>query len=119
VEDNKDTLNYLTLVLESRGHELTTAQRLSEALGAAEGREFDLILSDIELPDGSGLELMRQLRWRGIPALAFSGYGSEDDARASLEAGFTEHLTKPVSFSRLEVAIHRVTSSCRPAGVRD
>ena len=119
VEDNKDTLNYLTHVLGSRGHELTTARHLSEALGAAEGREFDLILSDIELPDGSGLELMRQLRWMGVPAIAFSGYGSEDDTRASLEAGFTEHLTKPVSFSKLEVAIHRVTALSRPAGVRD
>jgi signal transduction histidine kinase/ActR/RegA family two-component response regulator len=119
VEDNKDTLNYLTLVLASRGHELTTAQRLSEALAAAEGREFDLILSDIELPDGSGLELMRQLRWLGVPAIAFSGYGSEDDARASLEAGFTEHLTKPVSFSKLELAIHRVTATCRPVSIRD
>ncbi|WP_435011599.1 histidine kinase N-terminal 7TM domain-containing protein [Tundrisphaera lichenicola] len=118
VEDNKDTLNYLRIVLESRGHELTTAQRLTEALQAASSRDFDLILSDIELPDGSGLELIRQSRWRGIPSIAFSGYGSEDDAQASLAAGFTEHLTKPVTWAKLEAAIRRVTTYCRPT-IRD
>jgi CheY-like chemotaxis protein len=52
---------------------------------------------------------MRQLRGTGLPAIALSGYGSEEDVRASLEAGFTEHLTKPVDLTRLIAAIQRVT----------
>jgi signal transduction histidine kinase/ActR/RegA family two-component response regulator len=115
VEDNKDTLMYLALVLEARGHKVTTAKRLSEALQAAAEHRFDLIVSDIELPDGSGLELMRQLNWRGQPAIALSGYGSEEDIRASRQAGFAEHLTKPVEISKLEETILQVASTSRSA----
>jgi DNA-binding response OmpR family regulator len=111
VEDNKDTLSYLTLVLGARGHEVTTAERLSAALRAADGRTFDVLISDIELPDGTGLDLMRALRGRGLPAIAMSGYGSEEDVRASLEAGFAEHLTKPVDLTRLLAAIQAVTAA--------
>jgi CheY-like chemotaxis protein len=60
---------------------------------------------------------MRQLRWRGVPAIALSGYGSEEDVRASLDAGFSEHLTKPVDVSKLEAVIQRVTSVYRSAAV--
>jgi PAS domain S-box-containing protein len=112
VEDNPDTLRYIGVVLQARGHEVTTAARLSDALREAEGRDLDLILSDIELPDGTGLELMRELRDRGVPGVAMSGYGSEEDVRASRGAGFAEHLTKPVDVAKLEAAIQRVA----PAG---
>ena len=61
---------------------------------------------------------MQQLRERGLPAIAMSGYGSEEDIRASLEAGFTEHLTKPVDLTRLIAAIHRVTAAERGAAGR-
>src|SRR5260370_923220 len=53
VEDNKDTLRYIAIVLGARGHEVTTAERLSDALQAAAGRDLDLVISDIELPDGT------------------------------------------------------------------
>jgi len=111
VEDNKDTLKYIALVLGARGHAVTVAERLSEALLAAAGQPLDLLVSDIELPDGTGLELMRQLRGRGLPAIAMSGYGSEEDVRASLEAGFAEHLTKPVDVTRLIAAVDSVTAA--------
>jgi DNA-binding response OmpR family regulator len=110
VEDNKDTLHYLALVLRARGHEVTSVERLSEAVLAVAERPFDLLISDIELPDGSGLDLMRLLRGRGMRALAMSGYGSEEDIRMSREAGFAEHLTKPVSLDRLDAAIQRVSA---------
>jgi PAS domain S-box-containing protein len=111
VEDNKDTLNHFALILRLRGHEVRPAARLAEALDAATGGEFDLIISDIELPDGTGLELMRTLRDRAVPGIAMSGYGTEEDVQQSLEAGYQEHLTKPVDIHRLEEAILRVTAS--------
>ncbi len=117
VEDNKDTLKYIAIVLEARGHEVTTAERLSDALRAATGRDLDLVISDIELPDGTGLDLIRQLGGRGVPGVAMSGYGSEEDVKASLEAGFSQHLTKPVDLSKLEAAIEMVTSVSRSAAV--
>jgi CheY-like chemotaxis protein len=113
VEDNRDSLRYLALVLRARGHEVTPVARLAQALEAADGGEFSLLISDIELPDGSGLELMRRLRGRGLPGVALSGYGTEEDVRASLDAGFAEHLTKPVDVARLEAAIRRAVSVCR------
>ena len=68
---------------------------------------FDLLLSDLGLPDGSGVDLMRELRERGstLPGIALSGYGQEEDVRRSKEAGFAEHLTKPVDLQRLATAI--------------
>lgn len=105
VDDNKDILRYLKLVLETRGHRV----RAAASLGAARAelvRPFDLLVSDIELPDGSGLDLMREVRGR-IPGFAISGFGSPDDVRMSLEAGFTLHLTKPVEVRRLDEAIAR------------
>jgi PAS domain S-box-containing protein len=108
VEDNKDTLNCLTRILGQRGHEVRSAGRLSEAKAAAGEGEYDLLLSDIELPDGTGLELMRDLAPKAVRGIAMSGYGSEDDIQQSLAAGYDEHLTKPVAIPRLEEAIRRV-----------
>ncbi|HEX8199939.1 MAG TPA: hybrid sensor histidine kinase/response regulator, partial [Isosphaeraceae bacterium] len=80
VEDNKDTLRYLALVLRKRGHEVRTAENLDAAHAAVASAPFDLLLSDIELPDGTGLDLMRALGGgRGVPGIAMSGFGSEDD----------------------------------------
>jgi PAS domain S-box-containing protein len=115
VEDNKDTLKYIALVLGARGHAVTMAEGISEALLAAADQPFDLLISDIELPDGTGLQLMQQLRGTGLPAIAMSGYGSDEDVRASLEAGFAEHLTKPVDLTRLIAAIASVTAAERGA----
>jgi signal transduction histidine kinase/ActR/RegA family two-component response regulator len=118
VEDNRDSLRYLALVLQTRGHEVTPVARLSQALEAVDVGKFDLVISDIELPDGSGLDLMRRVQGRGLPGIALSGYGAEEDVWASLGAGFAEHLTKPVDAARLEAAIRRaVSASQRGAGV--
>ena len=75
---------------------------LREAVAVA---KFDLLVSDIELPDGSGLELMRELRPKGVRGIALSGHGSEDDSRESLAAGFVLHLAKPVLVDVLDEAI--------------
>jgi CheY-like chemotaxis protein len=106
VEDNPDTLRYMSLMLGLRGHEVRTADRLGAARAALSEGEFDLMISDIELPDGSGLELMREAG--NLPGIAMSGFGSEEDVRLSGSAGFSMHLTKPIDMRKLEEAIHQV-----------
>ena len=68
--------------------------------------EFDLLISDVGLPDGSGLDLMKELLGRRpIKGIALTGYGMDADVRRTREAGFRRHLTKPVSFPGLQRAI--------------
>jgi PAS domain S-box-containing protein len=112
VEDDPATSTVLARLLRRRGAEVTAARGLREARAAAENAEFDLIISDLGLPDGSGLELARWLALRGgrTPSIALSGYGSEEDIRRSLEAGFAAHLTKPVDIRTLEAAILTATA---------
>ena len=85
---------------------MVEAASLADARAAARGSYFDVLLSDIELPDGTGLELMSELRYVGAAAgIAMSGYGSEENVGLSRSAGFALHLTKPVDISALEAAI--------------
>ena len=72
---------------------------MAAALDMAGRHSFDLLISDLGLPDGSGHDLLRELRARGhqFPAIALSGYGQAEDVRRSYEAGFAAHLTKPAS----------------------
>ena len=71
--------------------------------------DFDLIISDIGLPDRSGYELMRELQtMRGLRGIALSGFGMEHDVNKARAAGFSEHLTKPINFERLEEAIRHL-----------
>ena len=114
VEDNLDSLRVLARLLGRRGHSVVTASSLGEAvqLGAAEA--FDVVISDIGLPDGSGLDLMRTIRAQvRLGGIALSGFGMEQDLRRSEEAGFTTHLTKPIDFARLEAVIDQVAESGR------
>ncbi len=74
-------------------------------------RRFDLLISDLGLPDGTGFDLMNTLRERGgPPGIALSGYGMESDIDKTREAGFSEHLIKPVAIDRLEEAMRRLLS---------
>jgi len=69
---------------------------------------FDLLISDVALPDGTGMELMMQLRAiSNIPGIAISGFGNNGDVERSLQAGFSEHLIKPVKLDTLQAAIER------------
>ncbi|MFI5460456.1 MAG: ATP-binding protein [Isosphaerales bacterium] len=80
-------------------------------------RIFDVLISDIELPDGSGLELMWMLRAsRAVSGIALSGFGSSQDIELSRSTGFAEHLTKPVDFRRLEKAIQQLAARSRVEG---
>ncbi len=106
VEDHEDTGRVLRRILESTGYETILCRSVAEAKETAAQKTFDLIVSDIGLPDGTGLDLMKAVRQHcDTPAVAISGYGTADDIRASEVAGFALHLTKPVDVSRLRFAI--------------
>jgi len=112
VEDHEDTARIMSKLLRSFNHRVTLAGNFATALQAVEGDSFDLLISDLGLPDGNGRDLMRQAqRKHPVRGIALSGYGMESDVRASLEAGFAEHLTKPVNIVQLQEAIRRVTGS--------
>jgi signal transduction histidine kinase/ActR/RegA family two-component response regulator len=109
VEDNQAILRSLAFILSQHRHTVRAVAGLSSALEAATEEDFDLVLSDIELPDGTGLELMRELGGgRAVPGIAFSGFSSEEDIRLSRAAGFAAHLTKPIDIHTLEATIARV-----------
>lgn len=113
VEDEPVTLRLMTKLLGGLGHTVSGADSVASALRIFQTGEFDLIVSDIGLPDGTGLDLMRQivaLRGR-IPAVALTGYGMEDDILRSREAGFASHMTKPINFTKLNIMIRRITAS--------
>ena len=99
VDDHLDSVRPMQLFLEAIGYEVTTAHTVATALRAATQNQFDLLVSDIGLPDGSGDDLIRQLQDKGrsLPSIALSGYGTEQDVARSRAAGFQVHLTKPVS----------------------
>jgi PAS domain S-box-containing protein len=118
-ENNAETLKFLTLILRQRGFRVRTAGSLTQALEHAAGEDFDLVVSDIELGDGSGLELMRTVQsGRRIPGIALSGFGSDEDVALSRAAGFSAHLIKPVDIRRLTSAIEEVTQTAGLAGSR-
>jgi len=91
---------------------------LANAEQLAAHNSFDLLVSDLGLPDGSGLELMSRLRDKyGLTGIALSGYGMDEDRAASKAAGFVEHFIKPIDPERLREAIARQLESA-PAGPR-
>ena len=112
VEDHGDTARIMRRLLMADGHQVETAADVATALQLSGQGGFDLLLSDLGLPDGSGLDLMRTLRQRGmmLPGIAVSGYGQEQDMAQSRAAGFAAHLTKPVSLVQLEDAIAAVSA---------
>lgn len=109
VDDHSDTRHTLARLLSRAGYDVTTAESVGSALQKATTTRFDLLISDIGLPDGTGRDLMSVLNSRfGLRGIAFSGFGMEGDVRKSLDAGFCAHLTKPVDFQRLKDEMARV-----------
>jgi signal transduction histidine kinase/CheY-like chemotaxis protein len=112
VEDHPDTARTLARLLTGSGYDVKTADNVASALQLAAAERFDILISDIGLPDATGYELMEQIRDRyGIKGIALSGYGMDDDMRKSREAGFVEHIVKPVNLVQLQAVIQRVTRS--------
>jgi CheY-like chemotaxis protein len=84
------------------GHDVVAAETVTGALDMAASEMavggIDLVISDMGLPDGSGLDLMRELSSRyGLRGVALSGFGRDSDIELSLAAGFSRHLTKPIN----------------------
>ncbi|HEY1686007.1 MAG TPA: ATP-binding protein [Tepidisphaeraceae bacterium] len=108
VEDHPDTRASMAKLLR-REHLVQIADSAAQALSIASQQSFDLVISDLGLPDRSGLELMRELReLYNLKGICISGFGMEDDISNSKEAGFVQHLTKPISLDRLQSAIREV-----------
>ena len=108
VEDHPDTARTLHRLLTRGGHEVHLAITAAAALAAADEQTFDLVVSDLGLPDKSGHELMRELRdAHGLRGIALSGYGMEADLRRSAEVGFTSHLVKPIDFPQLREMLRK------------
>ena len=112
VEDHVDSARVLVRLLRKFGYTVTHARDVASALEFAQNNQLDLVISDLGLPDGSGHDLIRRLMAeRPVRAIALSGYGMEADIVRSQEAGFFEHLTKPVNIEQLQLAIHRATAA--------
>lgn len=112
VEDHDDTRRNMARLLTSMDHSVVTAKNAASAMQEAGTSSFDLVISDIGLPDESGLDLMRKLREQhGLKGICLSGYGMEDDIARAREAGFIEHLTKPINFQRLETVLAQMAGA--------
>jgi signal transduction histidine kinase/ActR/RegA family two-component response regulator len=115
VEDHKPTLATLEKLLTRRGYEIVSANTAALALEKAAGQKFDLVISDIGLPDRTGYELMRELGERhGLKGIAVSGYGADADRAQGKAAGFILHLTKPVNIASLDEALQRLFTPTTP-----
>jgi PAS domain S-box-containing protein len=109
VDDHTDTRLVLSRLLSKCGHEVATTDSEQGALKLIESGRFDALISDIGLPDGDGYDLVREAKRRQpLSAIALSGYGTEEDVRRSLEAGFDYHLTKPVDLNGLRSLLQKI-----------
>jgi two-component system CheB/CheR fusion protein len=112
VDDDEDTRAILARMFSSNGYSVRVADGVATALRAAQIEPVDVLISDIGLPDGSGLDLMAQLTSKGpIKGIVLSGHGMEEDIRRTKEAGFAVHLTKPIAMKMLLRAVQEVASS--------
>ncbi len=106
VEDHEPTRTSLAHLLSRRHYDVTTANGVEEAVALAKVQGFDLLVSDIGLPDGDGYELMRILhRDYDMKGIALTGFGMEEDIERSRVAGFVTHLTKPITVQALDGAL--------------
>jgi CheY-like chemotaxis protein len=103
VENHPDTVKWLQLFLEDMGHTAEPALNLAQARAALTAGEWDVLISDIGLPDGTGWDLLEKGHYKRPPfAIAMSGFGMNADNARSHSAGFRHHLLKPFKAVELE-----------------
>jgi len=107
VEDNEDAACAMTMSLEFMGYEVTHAPNLRAAMAAGERGAFDVVVTDLGLPDGSGLDLGPALSARA-PLIALSGFGSAEDVARSMAAGFAAHLVKPTDPDDVHATVGKI-----------
>jgi nitrogen-specific signal transduction histidine kinase/CheY-like chemotaxis protein len=106
VEDHEDTNRSLTNLLRRRGYHVQPALNFQSAVDLSEKEEFDVLVSDLALPDGNGIDLMQKLSSKQpLFGIALTGYGMEADIRRSREVGFQHHLVKPIDLNKLDALI--------------
>ena len=109
VEDHTDTARVLSNLLKRAGYVVAMASSFTAAQKLAADQTFDILVSDIGLPDGNGMDLMRYIREKQpVVGIAITGYGTKEDSAKIFLAGFSEVLLKPVSFELLQQAIVRL-----------
>jgi PAS domain S-box-containing protein len=113
VDDSPESMEMLGKLLEIEGAFVDLARSGAEALGIANRKRFDLIISDISMPEMDGYQLLKELRklpeMTTVPAVALTGYGRSVDIERAHAEGFAEHLTKPIDIDRLLVIVRRLT----------
>jgi two-component system CheB/CheR fusion protein len=115
VDDHADTAELFQMLLTKRGIDVITAGTLEAALLALKTNKFDILISDIDLPDGSGCDLLEEVRRvQALPAIAVSGLGGENILKRCKEVGFDELFVKPASFQRVLDATLRLLSAATP-----
>jgi CheY-like chemotaxis protein len=109
VEDHADTACAIQKLLQVSGYDVKVADTMAAACQVASEGIVDVVICDIGLPDGTGLDLMRRLRHRhNLKGICMSGYASDQDIEESKAAGFAAHLTKPVNIEKLESLIPQI-----------
>ena len=100
VDDVPDVTEMLSVLLTHAGYQVATASRARDAIALARKSQFDIVISDIGMPEMNGYELAKTLRslpgYESVPMVAVTGYSMFDDRDRSLTAGFDEHVTKPI-----------------------
>jgi CheY-like chemotaxis protein len=116
VEDHLDSAAVMKYILTQAGHSVCHATSVASAIEAVTSQSFDVILSDIGLPDGDGVSLIKAVRQLcGAPAIALSGYGMREEIERCLRAGFSKHLIKPVTLDTLVETIAKVHAAAKAA----
>jgi CheY-like chemotaxis protein len=115
VEDHEDTAEVTARLLKGCGHIVLVANSYAMAMQES-AAGFDLLLTDIGLPDRSGIEVFRDLRRHAtFRSIALTAYGMPAEVQQCLDAGFDAHLLKPIDFGKLEAVIDQLTWSATPA----
>jgi hypothetical protein len=111
VEDHSETLEALSRLLSHFGHEVSVADGAQNAMHMIDSKEFDVVLCDIALPDGSGYDVIAEAkRKRPVKAVALSGFAATEDIERGKQAGFDFHLAKPVDFHELRTVLGQIAA---------
>lgn len=112
VDDDHDGIEPIQVLLENHGAETVCVNSANEALNAARSKQFDLMLSDIGMPETDGFQLIQMMQKsndiNSFPAIALTAYASAEDRQKALSAGFQQHLSKPVDFEILLKTISNI-----------